>query len=127
MHDRMFLGLAAALYLFSSSVQSRVDREMPSDMASIAQDGIGEMKGYALLGVSYSQGLGVIGSIIITNSPQVFLSLSYLLLNSALTRQLAADEIIRFLAEKKPLRVSSPQGCKDLAMHSPSRCATPYL
>lgn len=51
-------------------------------------------------------------NIIIANSPQLLVSFLYLFYNNILTRQLVADEWVRFLypGDKKVLRVSSPKG-----------------
>lgn len=53
-----------------------------------------------------------ITNILVVNSPQLLMSFLYLLFNNILTRQLVADEWIRFLRDdgKKPLRVTSPVG-----------------
>ncbi|KAH6690707.1 hypothetical protein F5X68DRAFT_230009 [Plectosphaerella plurivora] len=50
--------------------------------------------------------------ILITNAAQVVISLLYIFYNSIFTRQLVADEWVRFLGEdgKKVLRVSAPNG-----------------
>ncbi len=51
-------------------------------------------------------------NVLIVNSPQLLISFSYLFYNNILTRQLVANELVRFLRPdgKKPVRVSSPRG-----------------
>jgi hypothetical protein len=57
-------------------------------------------------------GADLIGNILVANSPQVIFSFIYLFYNNILTRQLAADEWVRFVSPsgKKPLCVSAPAG-----------------
>ncbi|KAJ7832670.1 hypothetical protein B0H14DRAFT_2802673, partial [Mycena olivaceomarginata] len=57
-------------------------------------------------------GADLIRNILVANSPQVIFSFIYLFYNNILTRQLAADEWVRFVSPsgKKPLRVSAPAG-----------------
>ncbi|RYP80105.1 hypothetical protein DL770_006367 [Monosporascus sp. CRB-9-2] len=54
----------------------------------------------------------LIVNVLIANSPQVIMSFIYLFSNAILTRQLVADEWVRFIHPngKKPLRVTSPVG-----------------
>jgi hypothetical protein len=52
---------------------------------------------------------GRVVQVIFANSYQVMVSFLYLFYNNVLTRQVLADEMIRFLRHRKALRVSSPQ------------------
>ncbi|KAI1842909.1 hypothetical protein JX266_010927 [Neoarthrinium moseri] len=54
----------------------------------------------------------LLGHVLVSNSPQMLMSFLYLFYNNILTRQVVADEWLRFLRKdgKKPLRVSSPVG-----------------
>ncbi|KAK8102321.1 hypothetical protein PG984_015467 [Apiospora sp. TS-2023a] len=56
--------------------------------------------------------IAFLGNVLVANSPQLLMSVLYLFYNSILTRQLIADEWLRFLKKsgKKTLRVSSPIG-----------------
>lgn len=65
-----------------------------------------------LSGTDPSGNAALLANILIANSPQVMVSFLYILYNSILTRQLVADEWVRFLREdgKKALRVSFPVG-----------------
>jgi hypothetical protein len=65
-----------------------------------------------LSGADPSGNTALLANILIANSPQVMVSFLYILYNSILTRQLVADEWVRFLREdgKKALRVSFPVG-----------------
>ena len=61
---------------------------------------------------SISAGLDLLLKLLAANGFQLILSFAYIFYNNILTRQLVADELIRFLQPegKKPLRVSSPVG-----------------
>ncbi|KAK2020762.1 hypothetical protein LX32DRAFT_715118 [Colletotrichum zoysiae] len=54
----------------------------------------------------------LLANVLVANSPRVLMSVLYLFYNNILTRQLLADEWLRYFrrSEKKPLRVSSPRG-----------------
>lgn len=52
----------------------------------------------------------LISTTLISNSPQVLLSLSYIIYNRLFTRMLQAKEWSRYAHERQPLRVSSPKG-----------------
>ncbi|KAF3479909.1 uncharacterized protein GIQ15_06885 [Arthroderma uncinatum] len=66
----------------------------------------------SLASLSSSGAEALLSNILLVNSPQVLVSFLYIFYNNILTRQLVADEWVRFLREdgKKPLRVSSPVG-----------------
>lgn len=76
------------------------------DAAMIARD-LGPLSTTASRGPA-----GLLGNVLVVNSPQVLVSFLYIFYNNILTRQVVADEWVRFLREdgKKPLRVSSPVG-----------------
>ncbi len=61
---------------------------------------------------SSSKGADLLQKVLAANAFQLLLSFGYILYNSILTKQLIADEWIRFLRPegKKALRVSSPVG-----------------
>ncbi|RBR09070.1 uncharacterized protein FIESC28_10010 [Fusarium coffeatum] len=82
-------------------------------------------RGFGIHPASSSNDLGPLGAtinksktgtrlanIIIANSPQVLVSFLYIFCNNILTRQVVADEWVRYLEPdgKKVLRVSSPEG-----------------
>ncbi|KAF4428369.1 Acyl- sterol acyltransferase [Fusarium acutatum] len=74
----------------------------------------------------------MLSNIIVANLPQALFSLLYLFYNNILTRQLVADEWVRFLqpGEKKVLRVSSPRVFRtsyDLLHHGPLASITEHV
>jgi hypothetical protein len=73
----------------------------------------------------------LIGNILIANGPQVLVSFIYLFYNNILTRQLAADEWVRFVGPcgKKPLRVSAPAGMQRSSyfLSLPMRYGIPFM
>ncbi|KAF5253709.1 hypothetical protein FANTH_1401 [Fusarium anthophilum] len=64
----------------------------------------------SLSGIDKSGTAALLANIFIANSPQVMVSFLYIFYNSILTRQLVADEFVRFLREdgKRALRVTFP-------------------
>ncbi|KAK5994722.1 hypothetical protein PT974_03105 [Cladobotryum mycophilum] len=89
--------------------------EMPYDFLSLASYGLGKVNGALIVGASLEGGAGrthFFMTVVLSNIAQLLLSLAYTFWNNILTRQLIADELIRFLQPevKKTLRVSAPRG-----------------
>ncbi|KAF2094484.1 hypothetical protein NA57DRAFT_46583 [Rhizodiscina lignyota] len=112
-------GLAVAAYFVASPIVSL--RKFGLDMSA---SGIWK-QGFKSNAATTHTGLGpflhtdgttnlkiLLGNTLIANSPQLAVSFLYLFYNNILTREVVADEWIRFLRKdgKKPLRVSSPIG-----------------
>ena len=89
---------------------------MSISLPSLWAYGLGKTRPYQIVGgfLSFSGNFSKSGGairtvhIIIANSFQVMVSFLYLFYNNNLTRQVVANEMIRFLIHKKALRVSSP-------------------
>ncbi|KAH7025135.1 uncharacterized protein B0I36DRAFT_295925 [Microdochium trichocladiopsis] len=73
----------------------------------------------------------LLANVLVANSPQLLMSVLYLFYNNILTRQLLADEWLRFFrrSEKKPLRVSSPKGIQrsSYSLSLPLKYSVPLL
>jgi hypothetical protein len=58
----------------------------------------------------YLTAYGLIAMVLLSNTPQILLSVLYYLINSILTRMLVAAEYNNYSVRRKPLRVSWPEG-----------------
>lgn len=88
-------------------------QSIPTSLPSLWRSGLGTVNSYALIGGTLGRARGASGFLIhvlFANSFQLLASLCYLYYNRLLTTQLATAEWLRFLQEKKALRVSSPLG-----------------
>lgn len=110
----MIAGTITGVALFGYCVAHLQRAHVPTSVAALWEQGLGETHAYSLLG-----GLLVadkrlndaarVGHVIFANSFQVMISFLYLFYNNILTCQVVADEMIRFMEVKKALRVSTPQ------------------
>lgn len=60
--------------------------------------------------VGHGRNLSLLENVLITNSPQLIVSLIYLLYNSVLTSMLMSAEYALYATRRRPLRVSRPSG-----------------
>jgi hypothetical protein len=79
----------------------------------LLKDGIGKVHGQTLIGGPFVsrtnlRGIDHVVHVLFANMFQVLISFEYLFYNNILTCQLVSDEFLRFLTERKALRVSSP-------------------
>ncbi|KAG9253452.1 uncharacterized protein F5Z01DRAFT_623591 [Emericellopsis atlantica] len=112
-------GVTVCSYVFWMSVDGRKAAGLDTSLAGVWKDGFGvsptmiasDLPG-SLSGIDRSGTTALLANILIANSPQVMVSFLYIFYNGILTRQLVADEWVRFLRKdgKKALRVSSPMG-----------------
>lgn len=107
---------------------------MDIGISSLWQQGLGKTNGFALIGGPWKGGLRFIDfsrQILLTNSFQILISCVYLCFNNVVSRQLVAAEWVRLLSvkEKKPLRVSSPQGLQrsSYMLSMPFAYAIPFI
>ncbi|KAI0018537.1 hypothetical protein F4780DRAFT_511856 [Xylariomycetidae sp. FL0641] len=66
--------------------------------------------GYNVSGLPVYLSQSLLGQVAFANMFQLLISFLYIFYNSLLTRQLVAAELLAFMTEKRPLRVSSPIG-----------------
>ncbi|KPA40819.1 tkl protein kinase [Fusarium langsethiae] len=112
-------GLSVCSYVVSSSIHGLQAAGIGTGLAAMWENGFGinptmvagDLPG-SLSDIDRSGTTALLANILIANSPQVMVSFLYIFYNSILTRQLVADEFVRFLREdvKKALRVSFPVG-----------------
>ncbi|RGP57541.1 tkl protein kinase, partial [Fusarium sporotrichioides] len=112
-------GLSVCSYFVSSSIHGLQAAGIGTGLAAMWENGFGinptmvagDLPG-SLSDIDRSGTTALLANILIANSPQVMVSFLYIFYNSILTRQLVADEFVRFLREdvKKALRVSFPVG-----------------
>lgn len=112
----MLIGLLIAIALLVATLMHLKGQRLPTDLPWIFSQGVGRAQAHSLVG-GFLAASGAVsrawrfGHILFANSFQVLVSFLYLFYNNILTRQVVADEFLRFLDEhegKKPLRVSSP-------------------
>lgn len=86
---------------------------LPVTLKALWGEGLGRINSYSLMGGPIGSGnqsaSSLLGHVLFANCWQLLVSLLYLFYNNILTRQLVADELIRYLREKKSLRVSVPE------------------
>ncbi|KAI4193318.1 MAG: hypothetical protein LQ350_008378 [Teloschistes chrysophthalmus] len=80
------------------------------DNGTLRGSGFGEINTQEMANWSLSGTSGLLGTILIANSPQLLLSFLFLAYNALLTCMLLAEESNDFAHERKPLRVSTPVG-----------------
>lgn len=104
----------------------------PTSLSRLWIDGdrIGGFIRYNVSGNIVSRTQNLLLQVVCANLFQLLISFLYLFYNSLLTKQLVADEFIRYLVKKKPLRVSSPVGMMQrstYALSLPYRYAIPLM
>lgn len=104
----------------------------PTSLSRLWNDGdrIGGFTGYNVADSSLSVNQNLVAQVVGANSFQLIISFLYLFYNGLLTQQLVADEFIRFLVTKKPLRVSSPSTIvqrSTYALSLPYRYSVPLM
>lgn len=105
----MFILLPALLFASFGPLQHR---GVPTTMASFWSMGLGNLEDYNFLYVGLPTGdpSGIIANILVANSPQVLISLFYLVYNSLLTTFLVQREFGQMHRDHRTLRVSDPEG-----------------
>ena len=101
------LGVSAAL--LQRGIRDKRDLGEPADLVSLWKIGLGTFQSrYTVDPGLYD--LSLLSVILLANSPQLAVSMLYLLLNGLFTCMLNADEWCRFASQRKSLRVTSPVG-----------------
>jgi len=96
---------------------------MPASLPALLKDGIGKVHGQTLIGGPFIsrtnlRGIDHVGHVLFANMFQVLISFEYLFYNNILTCQVVGDEFLRFLTERKALRVSSPKNTMQRSSYS---------
>jgi hypothetical protein len=110
----MIAGMITGSALFGYCVAHFQRAQVPTSLASLWEQGLGETHAYSLLGGPLVANKRLndaarVGHVIFANSFQVMVSFLYLFYNNIITCQVVADEMIRFMEVKKALRVSTPR------------------
>ena len=126
----MTAALAMGYSMLGTSLDNMAQNGLPTSLPKLWADGdrVGGITGYEF--VAPFDYVDLIQLILFANIFQLLISFLYLFYNSILTRQLVADELMRFLREKKPLRVTSPVGIMQrstYALSLPFRYAVPLM
>ncbi|KAL4924604.1 uncharacterized protein BDV17DRAFT_295240 [Aspergillus undulatus] len=100
--------LIPAIYLLRLGI---LDYNQGYGVKTIWDSGLGEVTGSTLLdGIPVPRGdQSILPMILLANTPQVFVSFAYFVLNTLLTIMLGAVEYDNYARVKKPLRVSWPR------------------
>ncbi|KAI6433924.1 hypothetical protein MCOR21_002647 [Pyricularia oryzae] len=109
----LIIGIGLPLYLILGSIKYIGLIGFDTSMAGIWQRGLQSISPSLLAFRTGDHEYPLFACVIMANAFQVWISLLYVVYNNILTRQLVADEWMRFLrgpAGKKPLRVSQPEG-----------------
>lgn len=98
---RYFVALAIGFALLNPALQ-----DQPSGLRKLWQTGFGAVNGNNLM----TTRLPLIGGVLLANTPQALLSYLYLAFNALYTNMFVAKELSAYAHERKPLRVTSPEG-----------------
>ena len=109
----MIAAITIGFSFLGSAITFMKTYRISSSIPAMFRAGLGKTEPYEHTGVGFVRGVASSGrmfrNVLFANSFQLMVSFIYLFFNNVLTCQLVADELIRFLTEKKPLRVSSPE------------------
>lgn len=110
---RFVAGILVGLVMLYAALKDLTNLKMPIDLASLWAYGLGKTNEHSLAstyGLNFVRGSrGRAIQVVLANSFQVMVSFLYLFYNNILTRQVLADEMIRYVRNRKALRVSSPR------------------
>ena len=134
----MLVGLLIAVALLVATFMHLKGQRLPTDLHFIFAQGVGRPQSHSLVGGILAASGAVsrawrFGHILFANSFQVLVSFLYLFYNNILTRQVAANEFLRFLdpdRDRKGLRVSSPKNSQQRSSYFlslPWRYAIPQM
>lgn len=98
-----------------------------SGQSNIWQYGLGGLNLNTIL--TFSKSYGVTADVLIVNSPQVVLSLIYILYNGLFTCMLLSAEYLKFATQRSSLRVTDPRNTQRSTywLQLPYRYAIPFL
>lgn len=134
----LLLGLFIAVALLVATLMHLKGQRIPTNLPFLFSQGVGRPQSHSLVGGVLAASGAVsrgwrFGHILFANSFQVLVSFLYLFYNNVLTRQVAADEFLRFLDEdndRKALRVSSPKNSEQRSSYFlslPFKYAVPQM
>lgn len=107
--------------MLSGALAQLANLEISISLPSLIYYGLGQTREHSIVS---DYGLSIHGSggralqVVFANSYQVMVSFLYLVHNNILTRQVLADEMIRFLGHKKALRVTSQENLLQRSSYS---------
>ncbi|PYH98138.1 hypothetical protein BO71DRAFT_317030 [Aspergillus ellipticus CBS 707.79] len=99
--------LSVGGYLLSVAIQGLQDQMYSTSLAGLWDLGFGTATPYTILPFAHSS---VISMALLANSPQLVISVAYFLYNNLLTHMLLVAEYDGYASQRKPLRVSWPEG-----------------
>ncbi|BCR98373.1 uncharacterized protein AKAW2_40056A [Aspergillus luchuensis] len=95
-------------YYLSQAIYALQEEEHPWTFSALWQLGFGSATPYTIIFSPVSS--NVIHMSLLANTPQIFISVGYFLYNNLLTHMLLVAEYDDYARQRKPLRVSWPQG-----------------
>ena len=97
------------VYLLTNAINYRKDNMSQTyTLSRMWQDGVGAVSTDFLIGGDHERPL--IENVLLANTPQLAISFVYILYNNCLTRMMLAREYSSYASNRKPLRVSRPEG-----------------
>lgn len=98
--------------LLISSFDPLYHRGVSHTMTAMWEMGLGDLQDYNFLyiGLPTRDPAGIISNILVANSPQLLMSLLYMVYNALLTTYLVQRELSRMHRRRRTLRVSEPKG-----------------
>lgn len=110
----LMLAIAMGFSLFGTALAAYHEFQLSTSFSSLLEQGLGKVSPASLIRgpfVSHSnlQGAAQIWHVLFANMFQLLISFEYLFYNNILTCQVVGDEFVRYLTERKALRVSSPR------------------
>ncbi len=129
---RILAAIGLGFGLLGNTLGYLQEHSQPTSLSALWSDGdrIGGFYGYNVASMPLSWSQDIVQQVLFANMFQLLISFLYLFYNGLLTRQLVAAEWIRFLYNKKSLRVSSPEGVmqrSSYALSLPYRYAVPLM
>ncbi|PWY70808.1 hypothetical protein BO94DRAFT_502156 [Aspergillus sclerotioniger CBS 115572] len=113
-------------YLLSLAIQGLADEGQSWSLPALWKLGFGSPTPYTIISMQHTS---VISMALLANCPQIVISAGYFLYNNLLTHMLLAAEYDDYATQRKPLRVSWPEGSQrgTYYLSLPYRYSVPLL
>ncbi|KAG9564622.1 hypothetical protein KCU71_g9834, partial [Aureobasidium melanogenum] len=113
---------SSGVYLLAGAIKARKDTDAQTyTLSRMWRDGVGTVSTDSLVD-SAPRGRSLLENVLLTNTPQLAITFIYVFYNNCLTRMLLGQEYSGYARQRKPLRVSRPEG----AQRSTYRLQLPY-
>ncbi|KAG9686786.1 hypothetical protein KCU95_g11437, partial [Aureobasidium melanogenum] len=113
---------SSGAYLLASAIKAHQDIDAQTyTLSRMWQDGVGTVSTDSLVN-SAPRGRSLLENVLLTNTPQLAITFVYICYNNCLTKMLLGQEYSGYARQRKPLRVSRPEGVQ----RSTYRLQLPY-